>query len=205
MAKKKVLKQKQKQKQKQTQKQSVIINLAKPATKRKPSDKPGQSAKSMQPIIVQATQPVFPTPMYDFLRLENKIADLAKLGMSKPVEPVIAELKPVAEMKPNVDKIREKIREGRLQYPSYYAEPVYYAEAVKKEPAERPLESEMPTATEVEDIPVRRPRRSSYVSRGDLAEMYMGLTGEPAPTNLKRTELKDIVDNMRKSAGTKKP
>jgi len=143
MAKKKVLK--QKQKQKQTQKQSVIIHLGKSTQRKAPTKPTPQPSRSMQPIIVQATQPLFPTPSYDFSRLENKIADLAKLSISKPIDPVISETISMTEMKPNVntEKIKEKVREARSQYPAF-AEPV--------------LESEMVSATEAENIPVRRGR-----------------------------------------------
>jgi hypothetical protein len=137
MAKKKIVKSKQKQKQKQTQKQSIHIHLGK-SSKSKSTASSNQPAKAVQPVIVspivQATLPA--TPISDFARLENKIAELTATHRSMPVRQVRIEpkvttfeepTKPETISKDDIRKnlfesetIKSKINENRIAYPSYY-------------------------------------------------------------------------------------
>ena len=73
---------------------------------------------------------------------------------------------------------------------------------MSKARARSPPRSEIPPPPAVQPPPPPR-KTVPYVSRADLAEMYLGLTGEYPPTNLKRDELAKEVNKMRRSAGTK--
>ena len=81
------------------------------------------------------------------------------------------------------------------------------AKARAQSPPPRKVSSPMSSPMEVPPPPLIQPppppRKVPYISRADLAEMYLGLTGEYPPTNLKRDELAKEVNKMRRSAGTK--
>lgn len=77
------------------------------------------------------------------------------------------------------------------------------ADELAKARARSPPRTEIPPPPPPAVPPPPPPRKVPYISRADLAEMYLGLTGEYPPTNLKRDELAKEVNKMRRSAGTK--
>jgi len=143
-----------------------------------------------QPALAEAM--VIPQEGRIAMREPEQVAPSIAMSMMSPVAK--AELEDVDE------KLRRKV-ESFERVRREQADELAKARA-RSPPPPMSFMSEVPPPPRGQPPPPPR-RTAQYVSRADLAEMYLSLTGEPAPTNLKRDELAKEVNKMRRSAGTK--
>ena len=223
----------QKQKAVQAVKQTVKVVVGETKKAKRPyrrRAKPSQPAPVQQPIITPFPQVIqlppqqSPFAMFNPEQFSRAIGDQINQRLAE--QPVLAEamvipqegrivmtepeqqapsiamsmMSPVAKME--IEQTDESLKRELARVRREQEDEL--AKARTRSPPPRKVSSpmEVPPPPLIQPPPPPR-KRSSYVSRADLAEMYLGLTGEPAPTNLKRDELKEIVDQMRRSAGTK--
>ena len=195
--------------------------------------KPSQPAPVQQPIITPFPQVIqlppqqSPFAMFNPEQFSRAIGDQINQRLAE--QPVLAEamvipqegtiamaepeqqapsiamtmMSPVA--KAELEDVDEKLRRKVESFERVRRE---QADELAKARARSPPPRKVSTPMEVPPPPAVQPpppprKTVPYISRADLAEMYLGLTGEYPPTNLKRDELAKEVNKMRRSAGTK--
>lgn len=221
----------QKQKAVQAVKQTVKVVVGETKKAKRPyrrRAKPSQPAPVQQPIITPFPQVIqlppqqSPFAMFNPEQFSRAIGDQINQRLAE--QPVLAEamvipqegrivmtepeqqapsiamsmMSPVA--KAELEDVDEKLRRKVESFERVRREQAdELAKARAQSPPLSPMEVPPPPLIQ----PPPPPRKVPYISRADLAEMYLGLTGEYPPTNLKRDELAKEVNKMRRSAGTK--
>ena len=223
----------QKQKAVQAVKQTVKVVVGETKKAKRPyrrRAKASQPAPVQQPVITPFPQVIqlppqqSPFAMFNAEQFSRAIGD--QINQRLTTQPVLAEamvipqegtiamaepeqqapsiamsmMSPVAKME--IEQTDESLKRELARVRREQADELAKARARSPPPRKVSSPKEVPPPPAVQPPPPPR-KTVPYVSRADLAEMYLGLTGEYPPTNLKRDELAKEVNKMRRSAGTK--